>query len=193
MELNINEARIPQALPVEITFAHSAQCGLLSFGIFTRYGAVSRGWRDAVDAALRMFVHSTGLVTHRKHRLLRDACCTLRAAGCWPLPVPLRAAFCGLHVTFPMHATSMHKNADQQYTSAPYSVDLTEGQADWRVEKVVAACLASLSLMRACFCCSCSRCCRLLCYWDVLLLQMLPMMLIVLDPVVDDIIGLLLC
>ena len=67
------------------------------------------------------------------------------------------------------------------------------GQADWRVEKVVAACLLSLSLMRACFCCSCSRCCRLLCYWDVLLLQMLPMMLIVLDPVVDDIIGLLLC
>ena len=176
MELNSNEARIPQALPVEITFAHSAQCGLLSFGIFTRYGAVSRGWRDAVDAALRMFVHSTGLVTHRKHRLLRDACCTLRAAGCWPLPVPLRAAFCGLHAT-----------------SAPYSVDLTEGQADWRVEKVVAACLSSLSLMRACFCCSCSRCCRLLCYWDVLLLQMLPMMLIVLDPVVDDIIGLLLC
>ena len=100
MELNSNEARIPKALPVEITFAHSAQCGLLSYDIFARCGAVSRGWRDAVDAALRMFVHSTGLVTHRKHRLLRAACCTLRAAGCWPLPVPLCAAFCGLHATY---------------------------------------------------------------------------------------------
>ena len=56
MELNSNEARIPQAL--EIKFAHSAQCGLLSFGVFARCCAVSRGWRDTVYAALLMFVHS---------------------------------------------------------------------------------------------------------------------------------------
>jgi len=117
----------------------------------------------------------------------------LQAAGRFLCLCVLRFVDCMPHTAPCLLLTSLHKNAAQQYTSAPYSVDLTEGQADWRVEKVVAACLASLSLMRACFCCSCSRCCRLLCYWDVLLLQMLPMMLIVLDPVVDDIIGLLLC
>ena len=55
MELNSNEARIPKAL--EFTLAYSAQCGLLPYGIFARCGAVSRGWRGAVDTALRMFVH----------------------------------------------------------------------------------------------------------------------------------------
>ena len=55
MELNSNEVRIPQAL--EFALAHSAQCGLLPYGIFARCGAVSRGWRGAVDTALRMFVH----------------------------------------------------------------------------------------------------------------------------------------
>ena len=55
MEFGGNEARTSQAF--EITFAHSAQCGLLSFGTFARCGAVSRGWRGAVDAGLRMSVH----------------------------------------------------------------------------------------------------------------------------------------
>ena len=55
MELDSNEARTTQAL--EIKFAYSAQCGLLSFGVFAHCSAVSRGWRDAVDAALRMSVH----------------------------------------------------------------------------------------------------------------------------------------
>jgi len=55
MEPNSNEARIPGVF--EITFAHSAQCGLLSFGILARCSTVSRRWRDAVDDAHRMLVH----------------------------------------------------------------------------------------------------------------------------------------
>ena len=54
MELN-NKAQKPEAL--EITFAHSAQCGLLSFGMFARCGTVSKGWQKAVNAALQIFVH----------------------------------------------------------------------------------------------------------------------------------------
>ena len=54
MELK-NKAQKPEAL--EITFAHSAQCGLLSFGMFARCGTVSKGWQKAVNAALQIFVH----------------------------------------------------------------------------------------------------------------------------------------
>ena len=86
MELNSNEARTTQAL--EIKFAHSAQCGLLSFGILARCSTVSRRWRDAVDDAHRMLVyldfrghetHVTGGVVRRA--LERIAGPSLRSVG----------------------------------------------------------------------------------------------------------------
>ena len=41
----------------DIMFAHSAECGLISFDMLARCGTVSKGWQKAVNAALPTFVH----------------------------------------------------------------------------------------------------------------------------------------
>ena len=90
MEPNSNKARIHGVF--EITFAHSAQCGLLSFGTFARCGAVSRGWRGAVDAGLRMSVHLNfrghearvaGGVVRRALERIGPSLRSVGLANCW--------------------------------------------------------------------------------------------------------------
>ena len=79
MAPNSNAAHMPGVF--DITFAHSAQSSLLSFGDFALSCMVSRKWRVAGSEALRMLVHVDfrGQETRVTGRVVR--CALQRIAG----------------------------------------------------------------------------------------------------------------